>query len=166
MRRIPDAHRRLLPAVLLACAAGTHAQTNPIAARVDDYAEIVRLIVMDLAPPGEFAAAESISIFLDLEQPITNAQADGIRAAYPASIVVKLGNEHVLDEKTQCFRDAERAVPALGIGVGTPRVMPDGDLLVEAGSASCIPGTVQNKYTLRRVDGRWKIVGVSQDFII
>lgn len=151
--------------MLLACTAGIHAQTNRIEPRVDDYAEIVRLIVVDLAPPDEFTAADSISIFLDLEQLITNAQADRIRAAYPASIVVKLGNEHVLDEETQCFRDAQRAVPALGIGVGTPRSMPEGDLLVEAGSASCITGTVQNKYTLRRVDGRWKIVGVSQDFI-
>jgi hypothetical protein len=156
----------LLCAVLVCFVTSGSAQSVSRSPNGAEYAEIVRIVVLQLAPPADFSAFNSVSIFLDLERTVSSEQVSAIQAAYPASVVIRLGNNHVLDKETRCFRDSQRNVPALGIGIGETRVTPVGDILVEAGSAMCILGTVQNTYRLRKVGGRWTVVDVARDLTI
>ena len=133
---------------------------------VEDNADIVTALVLNLAPPAEFDESYPVSIFVEAERPLSAERFGALRRHYPLWLPLTSGVHHELDEATQCFRDPKRGMPALGIGIGTPVLRADGVVEVEAGSAMCVLGTRQSTYELRKSVGRWAVTKERLELII
>lgn len=147
--------RKLVLGVALACGASQTPASAATELSRDDEGVIATLVAHDLQAPAAPRLQKKWSLSVLLDERYKREVKTAVAGTYVGWRLVSNEHRYIRDS---CFFDRLTSRPALGIGIGYPKLVTDGVVEVEAGSAICVQGSSEHVYRLANEGGSWRIV--------